>query len=253
MLCIYIFTAILNPHTLQRPNVMQSSPSPTSIITNINQSNYLCSQTPDPQPASSPQNCKDSNVFQRPCNNTPRREAKHSQFRQVVIVQTQNTSVAQDADPEHADARAQPPRNYITKGQLSVPFKINQQKIDSVQEQTKQENYNFKNLAINNYIQDYSNKPEYQNQQRGEVFQQDVKGFDFIKPKFYLSYSESNGIVQNECSHNNKSQNEFNKETKIEPNKEKTDSISMSTDAPYENCVENKSAKLADYDSITKD
>ncbi|KAG7304434.1 Cryptochrome-1 [Plutella xylostella] len=38
----------LNPQTVQRPNSMQMSPSPTSIITSINQSNFLCSQTPEP-------------------------------------------------------------------------------------------------------------------------------------------------------------------------------------------------------------
>lgn len=43
-----MFSAGLNPQAVQRPNVMQMSPSPTSIIASINQSNYLCSRTPEP-------------------------------------------------------------------------------------------------------------------------------------------------------------------------------------------------------------
>lgn len=222
---------------------MQSSPSPTSIITNINQSNFLCSQTPDPQSGSG-QNFKENNVFQHP---GPRRETKPSQFRQVVIVQTQNAT--QETDAERTIKRTQSQRSYIANGQLSVPLKSNQD-VDSVQEQTKQENYNFKNLAINNYTRDFSNTSEYRTQLQSKVYEQQVKSnnFDFIKPKLYLTYGESNSLVQNQHSHDTSS-NEFKKETKVEPNKEKPDSSeSMNTDVSFNNCVD-KNTKLNGFDS----
>ncbi|KAL0850167.1 hypothetical protein ABMA28_012041 [Loxostege sticticalis] len=216
--------AILNPHNLQRPNVMQSSPSPTSIITNINQSNYLCSQTPDPQTASTPQpvNYKDD-VFQHPGNNNLRRDGKQPQFKQVVIVQTQNANVGPEAGSDCSN-RCSPNPNFIMNGQLDGQYKSRDNQ--SPQEQNKQDNYNFKNLAINNCIQDYSNTSEYQNQQltKDKEYQKDVKtnNFGFLKPKFYLSYGDM-GVVQNNISRRDTPRNDFNKEAKNEPAKEKSE------------------------------
>ncbi|XP_063833163.1 cryptochrome-1-like [Ostrinia nubilalis] len=215
--------AILNPHNLQRPNVMQSSPSPTSIIANINQSNYLCSQAPDPQPTTASKSDgfdKDAIVFQHPSGNS-RRDGKHTQFKKVVIVQTQSTNVARPPTPERPN-RCSPQPNFIIN--LDA-FKTNPG-MDTTQEQSKQDNYNFKNLAINNYIQDYSNTSEYRNQQlnKEEAYQQDVKtnSFGFLKPKFYLSYTD-NGVSRIATARA-ATQNEINKETARDPEKEKSES-----------------------------
>lgn len=224
MTVLFVISAILNPHNLQRPNVMQSSPSPTSIITNINQSNYLCSQTPDPQTASTPQpvNYKDD-VFQHPGNNNLRRDGKQPQFKQVVIVQTQNANVGPEAGSDCSN-RCSPNPNFIMNGQLDSQYKSRDNQ--SPQEQNKQDNYNFKNLAINNCIQDYSNTSEYQNQQltKDKEYQKDVKtnNFGFLKPKFYLSYGDM-GVVQNNISRRDTPRNDFNKEAKNEPAKEKSE------------------------------
>jgi hypothetical protein len=202
--CLH-FTAILNPHTLQRPNVMQSSPSPTSIITNINQSNFLCSQAPEPTTATTQILAyKDSTVFQHPGSNHGRRDARTPQFKQVVIVQTQSS--AQDAD---SDCRPKC------------------QGIGNARESSKQENYNFKNLAINNYIQDFSNTQEsYQNLDRSEIYQSEVKNnFGLVKPKFYIPFADK----RNERPHSEATEDfvpvnkDYNIEPKSEMNKEKRD------------------------------
>ncbi|XP_026764725.1 cryptochrome-1-like [Galleria mellonella] len=190
--------ATLNSQALQRPNVMQSSPSPTSIITSINQSNYLCSQTPDPQNTGSqavPYKETATHVFQQPSKHISRAESKQ-QFKQVVIVQQKS-----NVTPETIIKRSQlSSENYINDGQLNVTYKTNQ-KIDTLQ--TTQENYNFKNLAINNYNQEYFNREIYQNQQMNgnEVCQDALKNsnYVYVKPKFYLT-STDNGVVRNDTS-----------------------------------------------------
>ncbi|CAH0747383.1 unnamed protein product [Diatraea saccharalis] len=216
--------AILNPQMLQRPNVIQSSPSPTTIIANINQSNYLCSQTSEAQSTATVQSStfKNSNVFLHPGNNNSRHDLKQPQFKQVVIVQKQNNTNLQKVCPP-------PQSDYVINGQVNSPYKNNED-IERVQKSSKSENYNFKNLDINQYIQDYSsNKETYQSQQQRteEIYQQDkANNFEFVKPKFYLPYP-NNGIVHNNHAHETPKDGHFthdhnyDKETSNEAKKDK--------------------------------
>ncbi|CAH0405959.1 unnamed protein product [Chilo suppressalis] len=200
--------AILNPHTLQRPNVMQPSPSPTSILTNINQSNFLCSQNSDAQIISTVQNSttKSSNVFQHPgANDNSRNDTKQSQSKPVVIIQRENSANVQKIDYGRANPcpSPRPQQNYIINGQ-DVPHK-SKEDTERAQKSKQEENYNLKIFDINKFIQDYSNNQKtYPNQERKteDVYQQDEKSisYGFTKPKFYMSYP-NNGIVRNEHSH----------------------------------------------------
>lgn len=144
---------------------MQSSPSPTSIITSINQSNYLCSQAPDSQT-----NSQNNEIFQRPSKNANRTETKQPQFKEIVIVEATKSEVDQQT------------RDYVPNAPRP----------------NKQDNYDFKNLAINNYIQAYSNSQDiFPNQQnRNEMFPHTLKidNFNFEKPKFFLSSYTENGV-----------------------------------------------------------
>ncbi|XP_026726090.1 cryptochrome-1-like isoform X2 [Trichoplusia ni] len=186
----------LNPNAVQRPNVMQSSPSPTSIITSINQSNYLCSQTPDPQ-TTSPQviSYKDNDVFQKPMQH---RSIKP--FKQVVIVQkTQNTNVIQSV------ANCTTKENYVVNRQVTYKAPMNDLQSE------KQENYDFKNLVINNFVQGYSKGQEiFENPSpnRNEVFAQQtlkINSFNYEKQKYYLSSFNDNGLRE-ENMHNDSTQ-----------------------------------------------
>ncbi|XP_035429636.1 cryptochrome-1 isoform X1 [Spodoptera frugiperda] len=246
----------LNPNAVQRPNVMQSSPSPNSIITSINQSNYLCSQAPEP-PTTTPQIIpyKDNDVvFQKPMNH---RSMKPS-FKQVVIVQKkQNTNVIQTV----SNCTSQSKENYIVNGQLDGSYKtpIN----DNIQS-TKQENYDFKNLVINNYVQGYSNSQEiFQNEQsnKNELFAQQtlkINSFNYEKQKYYLSSYTDNGVrlsgVHNEApppyeGELNDTNMSFNQEDKNEATKDKAIentclhpmSINDEGSISNENCQNNQS------------
>ncbi|XP_075985036.1 cryptochrome-1-like isoform X2 [Anticarsia gemmatalis] len=228
----------LNPNAVARPNVMQSSPSPTSIIASINQSNYLCSQTPDPQPPTSqiiPYKDND-NVFQRPMQNSIKTEPKQPAFKQVVIVQqTQNTNVTSQTV---SDCTKQSKENYIANGQLEISYKAQDARNE------KQENYDFKNLVINNYVQGYSNSQElYENQQsnRNEYKQQTLKinTFGYEKQKYYLSTFAENGrvpAVHNDAqqnfgtvNHNRDSVLNYNRESKNENVKDKPNDLQKMT------------------------
>lgn len=174
---------LLNPQVLQRPNVMQSSPSPTSIIANINQSNFLCSQTSESQTAATLQvtTFKESNVLQHPGS------AAKPKFKQVVIVQKSVAAKTEICPP--------PPESFLMKhSPVDSSFKSNRE-AKNIQRPKKHENYDFKNLAINNYIQDYSNSKEAcQNQQlkRDDVHQPELKCHTcgLAKPVLYLPFAD---------------------------------------------------------------
>nr|XP_021201222.2 cryptochrome-1 isoform X1 [Helicoverpa armigera]XP_021201231.2 cryptochrome-1 isoform X1 [Helicoverpa armigera]XP_049698225.1 cryptochrome-1 isoform X1 [Helicoverpa armigera] len=218
----------LNPNAVQRPNVMQSSPSPNSIITSINQSNYLCSQTPDPQPSPQIIPYKDNDVvFQKPMNH---RSMKPS-FKQVVIVQKkQNTNVIQTV----SNCTTQSKENYAVNGQMDNSYKT---PINETLQSAKQEKYDFKNLVINNYVQDYSNNQEiFQNEQqnRDNIYEQEtlkINNFSYEKQKFYLSNYTENGLriaaVHNDtpapfvAALNHDSTMTFNRENKSDTGKDK--------------------------------
>ncbi|XP_063393633.1 cryptochrome-1-like [Cydia fagiglandana] len=101
---------ILNPNSVQRPNAVLSSPSPSSIIASINQSNYLCSKSPDPQNSQTQQektykeipNYNDTNRALRPQKvDSPKKPT----FKEIVIVPiVQNTNVNHE---NVADGRTQ--------------------------------------------------------------------------------------------------------------------------------------------------
>ncbi|KAL4704997.1 hypothetical protein ACJJTC_009785 [Scirpophaga incertulas] len=218
--------AILNPHTLLRPIAMQSSPSPTSIIAAINQSSYLCSQTSDPQLASTQQEAsKDSDLFQHP-SNLLRRDTKKSPFKQVVIVQSQS-SVSED--PNTNNDLSSPQKNFINR-QEDDSYKCKQSH-DSTTQTNKQDNYNFKNLAINNYVKkSTSTHDDFESTQknRQQVFQPGGKSnnFDFLKPKFYMSYRDRSTAPNNiEAARNF----EFKREPKSEPSDQKPKDIPEDT------------------------
>lgn len=174
---------------------MQSSPSPTSIITSINQSNYLCSQTPDPQSTSTPQIIpyKDTTaVFQRPTKNMADSN-KQASFKQVYIAQRSENNVTDmgNCTPQRPPSR----ENYAVNRQMDVTYK----RIEIVGDlPAKQENYDFKNLAINNYIQRYSNGQEiFQKQQlTNELYSQNnlKNPYGEEKLKFYLSTLAEHGV-----------------------------------------------------------
>ncbi|XP_022819927.1 cryptochrome-1-like isoform X2 [Spodoptera litura] len=246
----------LNPNAVQRPNVMQSSPSPNSIITSINQSNYLCSQAPEPQ-TTTPQIIpyKDNDVvFQKPMNH---RSMKPS-FKQVVIVQKkQNTNVIQTV----SNCTSQSKENYIVNGQLDGSYKTPMN--DNIQS-PKQENYDFKNLVINNYVQGYSNNPEiFQNEQsnKNELFAQQtlkINNFNYEKQKYYLSSYTDNDVRLSDVHNDapppyerelNDTNMSFNQEDKNEAVKDKAIentclhpmSINDEGSMSNENCQNNRS------------
>lgn len=111
-------------------------------------------------------------------------------FKQVVIVQKkQNTNVIQTV--------SQSKENYIANGQLDDSYKTPRN--DSLPS-AKQENYDFKNLVINNYVQGYSNSQEiFQNEQtnKNELFAQQtlkINSYNYEKQKFFLSAFVDNGV-----------------------------------------------------------
>ncbi|XP_039765493.1 cryptochrome-1-like isoform X1 [Pararge aegeria] len=105
----------LNMQMVPRPNVIQSPPSPTSIILNINQSNYLCSETPEPESPLATTEFKEEYIFLKPTYN------------QVVIVHQVHKQVLQCQ-----------PSAEVTEI------------ITNIQNSLKSKNYDFKKLAISN-------------------------------------------------------------------------------------------------------
>ncbi|XP_069354390.1 cryptochrome-1-like isoform X2 [Maniola hyperantus] len=193
----------LNPQIVQRPNVMQSSPSPTSIIVNINQSNYLCSQTPDP-PQPTPE-FKEDYVFLKPTRNNRIKADPNKQtpFKQIVIVQ-------QDQKPS---VQRQPPAevSYIS---------------NNIQCPVKSESYDFKQLVINNSTPNerdiiFVNKTT----DEQEVYRQnvDLDEYTTSKPKLYFI---DNGVT----THNDNAQkfspqsyiNDYNTKEKSQQNVDDT-------------------------------
>lgn len=138
--------ATLNANAVQRPNVLQSSPSPTSIIASINQSNFLCSQTPDPQNATSHSFKEPSDTF--PINKKNKdTESNQTRYKRVIIVQkTRNSNVEINVSAPQ-DRRASD--NYITINEGDPAHSTDAKK--------QENNYDFKNLAIDNHIRGFNN------------------------------------------------------------------------------------------------
>ncbi|KAM3966799.1 cryptochrome 2 isoform 2-T2 [Aphomia sociella] len=195
--------ATLNSQTTQRHHNMKSNPSPgptssssNHIIKSVNKTNYMCSQATQAQNAT-PQTMpyKDTAVFQQPSNQVLRADTKQQQLKQVVIVQQiHNPGVT--ISPGVITRAPRLPENYIINGQINMTYKANQ-KIETLQSIHTQENYDFKNLAINNYNQDCLNTELYQHQQpnRNEIYQQAIthSNYIYLTPKCYLT-STDNGV-----------------------------------------------------------
>lgn len=174
---------------------MQSSPSPTSIIASINQSNYLCSQTPDPQTSTSQATNKDhTGLFQYPGKLITQGD-KPPQFKQVYIVQEEaNSSIATQNISDSLSSQT----NYDTVNrQQEILYHITELN----EPIAKQDKYNFKNLAINNYHQKYSHAEEilYQSRKvtRNEICAQQVikvRPYSDEKLKLYLSNLSGNAL-----------------------------------------------------------
>lgn len=176
----------MNPQPVLRPNVVQSSPSPTSIIASINQSNYLCSQTPDTQSTSTPQIIPNKDdVFQHPGKTNIGLE-KQSQFKQVYIIQKPKNS---KTDTENIITQNQSLQSYtIVNGMVDVSYKT-RQSIET-QPPEKQEKYDLKNLAINGNVSKFSNIQMYQQQlNRTEIYSNQhlkVDNFQDSKVKLFM-------------------------------------------------------------------
>ncbi|XP_047523326.1 cryptochrome-1-like [Pieris napi] len=124
---------VLNPQIVQRPNVMQSSPSPTSIITSINQSNFLCNTTPEGQSSSPPDTQrKEDDIFIRPASYIrPILDNSKSLFKQVVLVQQQKTTKI------YQQPLCPPKEHYVMNGELNIAYK------DKTEDDFKEEKETF--------------------------------------------------------------------------------------------------------------
>ncbi|XP_045529788.1 cryptochrome-1-like [Pieris brassicae] len=143
---------VLNPQIVQRPNVMQSSPSPTSIIASINQSNFLCNTTPEGQ-SSNPPNAEreEDDIFIRPTSFIrPILDSSKSLFKQVVLVQQQKTTKIYQQP-------LCPPKEHVMNVGLNIAykektendFKKEKEKYDSTDTEKK---YNGMNNIEESYI-----------------------------------------------------------------------------------------------------
>lgn len=150
---------------------MQSSPSPTSIIVNINQSNYLCSQTPDPPPVT--QQYKDDYVFLKPTKNSRIKvdSIKQTSIKQVVIVQKGQKPRPQRHPPAEV--------SYLIK---------------NMQRPAKVDNYDFKKLVINHSVTNEQGKFLNITAGKHEEFRQNniLDEYTTNKPKLYFT---ENGVI----------------------------------------------------------
>ncbi|XP_023940173.2 cryptochrome-1 isoform X2 [Bicyclus anynana] len=165
----------INPQVVQRPNAMQSSPSPTSIIVNINQSNYLCSQSSD---STQTKQYNEDYVFLKPSKNFRMRSDpnKQTSFKQVVIVHQ-----------VHKQRLHQPPAEvqYINL-------------INSMQGSVAPENYDFTKLAINNLL---TNDPgAYLS--RNDGYMQNDKSDEYTTGKPKMFYVENDEIPTDDNAQN---------------------------------------------------
>ncbi|KOB73084.1 Cryptochrome 2, partial [Operophtera brumata] len=153
--------------------------NPTSIIASINQSSYLCSASPAPPPA--PYN--DADLFQRPMKLAPpHRGDRHPKCKEIVIVHKVHKSSVALANP------ANPQKTFVANGKIDSSFKHRSLP------HGRQENCQFKNLAINNFVNGYSSQnvypgatPNYQPNPNSEYQQvMKINNYNFEQTKFYV-------------------------------------------------------------------
>lgn len=196
----FLFSVALQTQSVQRPNAMMSSPSPMSIIASINQSNFLCSTVPDPQPATSEIIYKEpSNIHQQPTINAALTNTKNSKFKQVVIVQQMPNSDVPEENASDTSNRQTPKEKYIINSQQDIDYKTRSDA--NIQPPNNRNSYDLKHLVINNHAQGYNNHIIYQCQKskENEIFdQQDTKPntYGYEKAKFFLSnFADSNIFI----------------------------------------------------------
>lgn len=114
---------------------------------------------------------------------------KQTSFKEVYIVQQPENNVT-DNIRDYTSQRPLSQENYVVNRQMDVAYK----RIEIVGEDppAKQENYDFKNLAINNYIQRYSKGQEMFRKQQltSEIYsenKQKINPNSEEKLKLYLS------------------------------------------------------------------
>lgn len=165
---------------------MQSSPSPTSIITSINQSNYLCN-TSNTQLTTQKATPKDNTgLFERPKTSSSLHDTKQRRIKRVVIVQKEQSATIKQ-QPVLIDTQHTHRKNYVINGQIDDVYKL--PTVANLQRSEKQGNYELKNLIINNYVQDFSNSQNmYSNQPNPHIYNQTMKlnNYAYVRPRFYL-------------------------------------------------------------------
>lgn len=241
----------MNPQPVLRPNVVQSSPSPTSIIASINQSNYLCSQTPDTQSTSTPQIILNKDdVFQHPGKTNIVGLDKQSQFKQVYIIQKPKNS---NTDTENINTQNQSLQSYtIVNGLMDVSYKLRQD--IETQSADKQEKYDLKNLAINGHIPKISNMQMYQQLNRTEIYSNQylkVDNYPDGKVRIFMPGITENVMRMSNLSHvfvNDPLREEYNRKGDPECAEKKSDTntFTRNTDnkEPSTECrYESKEAK----------
>lgn len=231
----------MNPQPVLRPNVVQSSPSPTSIIASINQSNYLCSQAPDSQSTSNSQTIPDKDdVFQHPGKTNIVGLDKLTQFKQVFIIQKRkdvNTVTENITENQSSQSYT------IMNGLADVSYKTRQ----TIENQltVKQEKYDLKNLAINSNVPKYTNIQIHQQLNKTEILSTQRVKDDQDKVKFFIPAIPESMRISN-LSHvfiNDRMRDDYSRKGDLECAEVKVDTKHLTMtlpDRPFTNDTDNK-------------
>lgn len=133
--------------------MVQSSPSPTPIIASINQSSYVCSQSSSPRttPLAVPYN--DSEIFQRPMKFAPQhRGERNSKCKEIVIVQKVHKSSVALANIANTQ------KTFVANAKVDASCR----QTCMLPPHCRQQNYQFQNLAINNFVHTHTSQNVYQ-------------------------------------------------------------------------------------------
>lgn len=236
----------MNPQPILRPNVVQSSPSPTSIIASINQSNYLCSQASDSQSTSNSQIIPNKDdVFQHPGKANTAGLDKQTPFKQVYIIQkTKDSNTVTENITENQPSQ---PSYTIMNGLSDVSYKT-RQNIEN-QPNDKQENYDLKNLAINSNVPKYSNIQIHQQLTKTEILSSQLgkeDKFQENKVNFFMPATPENIMRISNLSHvfvNDQLCQDYSRKGDLECAEEKVDTKHLTMtlpDRPFANDTDNK-------------
>lgn len=195
----------------------------------------MCSQTPTPDSqstlAATEQSFKqETDIFLRPDNTV--REAKQH-FKQVVIVQR-----AQNANISTEMPHGPRIQDKFINGQLEISCESNQNK----------QNYDLKNLVINNSNAGFNRQTFHSQPHKIDGLSESVQinnSYDTDKPKFYLQLYDDNGLHIQNTHLNNTSDyihDQLNQETakRVTESNEKLQNIVIPTDNLYSDHHPNK-------------